>query len=63
MKLTTDKKYVLYFNYLARIYGYETIHRIDESVKFWSKRFPIMYSDSLGTIEETTINLNEELRT
>lgn len=62
MKLTT-KKYVLYYNYLAKIYGYETTYRIDESVKFWSRRFPIMYSDSLRIIEETTIKLNEELRT
>lgn len=62
MKLTTDKKYVLYFNYLAGIYGYDITYRIDENVKFWSKRFPIMYSDSIKIIDETTRKLNEELR-
>lgn len=61
MKLTTDKRYVLYYNYLSEIYSYNITYSVDESVKFWSKRFPIMYSDSLKIIKLTMMKLNEQL--
>ena len=61
MKLMTDKKYVLYYNYLSKIYGYDLTYYVNESVKFWSKRFPVMYSDSLKIIKLTTNKLNEDI--
>lgn len=62
MKLTIDKRYVLYYNYLAEVYGYIETHNIDESIEFWSKRFPIMYSDSFKIMIITTNKLNESNR-
>ena len=61
MKLMTDKKYVLYYNYLSKSYFYKKTIVVDENVKFWSKRFPIMYSNSLKIIKRTTFKLNEEI--
>lgn len=59
MKLTTNKKYVLYHNFTAGIYGYDIVSRIDDDLYFWNKRTPIMYSDSLKVIELATRNLNK----
>lgn len=62
MKLMTDKKYVLYFNFISGIYGYDITDEAFASYTFWTKRKPIIYSDSLKLIELTTRKLNEELR-
>ena len=62
MKLTTDKKYVLYYNFIANIYGYDLVNRALAGYTFWKKRTPIMYSDSFGVIDSTANKLNEELR-
>lgn len=61
MKLTTNKKYVLYYNYLSKSYFYEMTSEVDENIKFWSKRIPIMYSDSFMVIDRTINKLNEQL--
>lgn len=61
MKLMTDKRYVLYYNYLTKYYGYDITYKVDESVKFWSSRFPIMYSNSLKVIQSTKSKLNEQI--
>ena len=63
MKLTTDKRYVLYYNFISDIYGYDITYRVLANYTFWRKREPIMYSDSLEAIELTTRILNEKSRT